>query len=158
VSKESHALISIYPAHAEAILAGTKKVELRRRLPALTVGTRLWIYATKPIAAVVGVVTVAEITRAHPRTLWNRHAAVSNLRYSEFMEYFDGTDEGTAISFSSVERVVPIDIESLRTLRDGFHPPQVVLKFTAREAFELGRLSKASTRIAGGSSQFELLA
>jgi predicted transcriptional regulator len=58
VPDASDALISIRPGYANAILDGTKTIELRRRVPELVSGTRLWIYATRPTAAVVGVAPI----------------------------------------------------------------------------------------------------
>jgi hypothetical protein len=67
------AIISIHPGYADAILAGTKTIELRRRVPKLTTGSQLWIYATRPTGAVIGVVTVQDVTKAHPMTIWKKH-------------------------------------------------------------------------------------
>ncbi|MDE0040937.1 MAG: ASCH domain-containing protein, partial [Candidatus Poribacteria bacterium] len=64
------ALISIRPNFAEAILAGKKTVEIRRRIPALQVGTRLWIYATRPLGAIIGTAIVAKIIEGTPTELW----------------------------------------------------------------------------------------
>jgi hypothetical protein len=66
VPDASDAIISIHPGYADAILDGTKTIELRRRVPELANGTRFWIYATRPTAAVVGVATISDVKRAHP--------------------------------------------------------------------------------------------
>src|SRR4051794_32919901 len=50
VAEETDAIISIHPSYADAILAGEKTIELRRRIPNISQGARLWIYATRPIA------------------------------------------------------------------------------------------------------------
>ena len=135
------ALISIHPCHANAILDGTKTIELRRRVPALVNGTRLWIYATRPTAAVGGVATISEVSRAHPRTIWRKHRDGAGVDHASFVEYFRGAQEAVAILLTAVKRVGPITIEELRKIRDRFHPPQVLLRLTDTEATALQRLA-----------------
>ena len=89
----SDAIISIHPEYATAILDGTKTIELRRRIPSLGQGARLWIYATRPTAAIVGIATIASVSRAHPRTIWQKHRSATGVDYASFTEYFAGTTE-----------------------------------------------------------------
>jgi predicted transcriptional regulator len=141
VPDASDALISIHPGYANAILDGTKTIELRRRVPELANGTRLWIYATRPTAAVVGVATISDVNRAHPRTIWRKHRDGAGVDHASFMEYFQGAQEGVAILLAAVKGVGPITIEELRKIRDGFHPPQVLLRLTDAEAIALQHLA-----------------
>jgi predicted transcriptional regulator len=138
----SDAIISIHPGYVNAILNGTKTIELRRRIPALTSGTRLWIYATRPTAAIVGVATISDVNRAHPRTIWQKHRDGTGVDHASFMEYFNGAQEAIAILLYAVKRVGPITIEELREIRDRFHPPQVLLRLTNLEAKALQRLAR----------------
>lgn len=135
------AIISIHRGYADAILAGTKTVELRRRLPALLPETRLWIYATKPVGAVIGFATVLELDKATPATIWRRYRSDAGVDYSSFKEYFNGTHEAVAILLSAVKRIKPIDISQLRQVRKSFHPPQVLTRLTARESKLLHKIS-----------------
>lgn len=137
------AIISIYPAHAHAILEGTKTIELRRRIPALSSGMRLWIYATRPTAAVVGVVTIEDVARARPATIWKQHRQGAGLDHASFKAYFAGTQEAVAILLSAARRVGPISMEQLRQVRDRFHPPQVLTHLTSVEARALRTLAKS---------------
>lgn len=142
------AIISIHPDYADAILNGTKTIELRRRIPELASGSRLWIYATRPTAAVVGVVTITNVNKAHPRTIWQKHKEGTGLDHASFKEYFSGAQEAVAILLKTAKRVGPITVEQLREIRDRFHPPQVLLRLTASEAKALQRLAKRSTNLA----------
>jgi predicted transcriptional regulator len=139
VPDASDALISIHPDYANAILDGTKTIELRRRVPELVNGSRLWIYATRPTAAVVGVATISDVNRAHPRTIWRKHRDGAGVDHASFMEYFQDTQEAVAILLAAVKRVGPITIEELREIRDRFHPPQVLLRLSDAEAKALQR-------------------
>jgi predicted transcriptional regulator len=136
------AIISIHPGYATAILDGTKTIELRRRIPSLGKGARLWIYATRPTAAVVGVATIADVSRAHPRTIWQKHRAGTGVDYDSFTEYFAGTTEGIAILLAAARRVRPVSLEQLRKVRARFHPPQVLVRLTSAEAEALENLAK----------------
>jgi predicted transcriptional regulator len=142
VADACDAIISIHPDYADAILDGTKTIELRRRIPELASGSRLWIYATRPTAAVVGVVIITDVNRAHPRTIWQRHKNKTGLDHASFKEYFCGAQQAVAILLKAAERVGPITVEQLRQIRGRFHPPQVLVRLTASEAKALQKLAK----------------
>lgn len=136
------AIISIHPTYADAILAGKKTIELRRRVPELPSGTRLWIYATRPTGAVIGFVTILNVARAHPTKIWKKHRNGAAIDYVSFKSYFNGAREAVAISLTAEQRVDPITIDQLREIRERFHPPQVLTRLTDSEAEALRRLAK----------------
>jgi predicted transcriptional regulator len=142
VPDAADAIISIHPTYADAILAGKKTIELRRRIPELPSGTRLWIYATRPTGAVVGVATIQEVTRAHPATIWKRHRNGAGVDHASFKAYFNGAEKAVAILLAAVQRVEPITIDQLREIREGFHPPQVLVRLTVAEAKALRKLAR----------------
>jgi predicted transcriptional regulator len=141
VPDATDAIISVHPDYARAILAGTKTVELRRRIPGLSPGTRLWIYATRPIKAVVGLVTIRGVARAHPAALWRKHHAGTGLDHTAFKTYFNGSRLGVAILLEAAKPVQPITIKQLQRIRDRFHPPQVVTRLSSLEAKALQMLA-----------------
>lgn len=136
------AIISIRSDYANAILAGTKTIELRRRIPELPAGTRLWIYATRPTGAVVGFVTIQGVARARPATIWRKHRTRTGVDHAAFKAYFNGSQVAIAIVLAAARRVVPITIEQLRGVRGGFHPPQVAMRLTAPETKALRNLAQ----------------
>ena len=140
--EKADAIISIHPGYAEAILAGEKTVELRRRVPALLYGSRLWIYATRPTAAVVGFVTIQGVNKADPITIWRQYRHNAGIDLAAFQTYFAGTHEAVAIVLAAAKRVGPITMEQLKTVRDSFHPPQTVIRLTDFEASSLRRIAK----------------
>ena len=127
------ALISIRPNYARAILAGIKTVELRRRIPVLQRGTRLWIYATRPLGAVVGTAIVQEIVEATPAHIWNTLKSRTALNRCEFDEYFSGTSCASALLLSDVLKTRRIGIEEMRKMLEGFHPPQVLMRLSPEQ-------------------------
>jgi predicted transcriptional regulator len=141
VPDATDAIISIHPNYADAILAGTKTVELRRRIPKLPSGTRLWIYATRPTGAVIGVVNIQDVARAHPSAIWRDHRHSVGVDHASFDAYFSGTQEAVAILLAAARRVKPITIDQLRKVRSRFHPPQVLTRLTESEAKILLKLA-----------------
>lgn len=135
------ALISIRPNFAKAILSGKKTVEIRRRIPALKVGTRLWIYATRPLGAIVGTAIVSKIIEDTPIEIWKTCMDQIALGQCEYDEYFAGTDRALGIVLSEITRWHPIGIEQLRKIRNGFHPPRVLLRLSRQETNSLTKLA-----------------
>ena len=124
----------VYP---DAILSGAKTVELRRRIPALSIGTCLWIYATRPRGAVIGTAVVSEVIRGTPEEIWevcSDDAAIDRYAYDA---YFDGSAEAFGIFLCEIVRREPISFESLKKIRSNFHPPQVLTRLSAQEALSL---------------------
>ena len=139
--KTTDAIISIHSDYANAILAGTKTIELRRRIPEISPGTRLWIYATRPIGAVVGSAIAQGVAKAHPAKIWKLHRNRTGIDHEAFKAYFNGSLMAVAISLGAAKRIEPITIEQLRGIRDRFHPPQVLTRLTSSEANALRKLA-----------------
>ncbi|RWO65005.1 MAG: ASCH domain-containing protein [Mesorhizobium sp.] len=144
MSKTSEAIISIRPNFAEAILSGEKTIELRRRIPLIGIGTRLWIYATKPVGAVVGSATVKRIIRGLPEEVWAKGGDQAGIDRESFDIYFDGAVEAIGLVLEDIRPGRPISIEKLRLIRTGFHPPQVILRISDSEASSLLQLLNAA--------------
>jgi predicted transcriptional regulator len=122
---KSTLLLSIHPRFADGILAGVKRVELRRRLPRVGAHDSVVIYATAPTMAVVGFFTVESVLRLPLGPLWHRVRDIAGLRRAEYLDYFDGVTEGVGIFVGDVTRFnQPIPLAELRALWQGFHPPQ----------------------------------
>lgn len=127
------AIISIHRGHAEAILTGRKTVELRRRFPEVPLGTRLWIYATRPTGAILGFAKIHDVDRGSPPRIWNKHRDGAAIDRSAFQKYFEGAEEAIAILLATARTTLPIPLEELNRIRNCFHPPQVLLRLTASE-------------------------
>ena len=118
-------LISLRPRFANDILAGEKRVELRRIRPRISRGDIIVIYASLPVGAIVGFARVLHVTAGAPSLLWKSVGAVSGLRKGEFSEYFRGSSEGFAIHLGTTRRREdPLTLTTLRKKIPGFSPPQ----------------------------------
>lgn len=144
MNSESDAIISIHPRYAHAILDGVKTIELRRRIPSISIGTRLWIYATLPVGAVIGTATVERIVRGEPEEIWVQFGHQAGINRPDFDAYFEGAQEAVGIILSEAQRNKEhVEISQLRELRRGFQPPQVMIRINEQESQSLRRLSRA---------------
>lgn len=150
-SGAEHALISVKPIFAADIMSGAKTVELRRRGVRLVAGDHLWIYATKPIARVVGIVTVHGTVIASPATIWRRFGAQSCITKAEFEAYTDGCEVVSAIQLSHPYAALsPVSLEELRRAVKGFQPPQYMQRVPVK-----GKLRQMLARAMGLSDLTE---
>lgn len=133
-SVEDDRLISIRPSFAAAIFNGSKTVEVRRKIPPIKPGIRLWIYVTKPVGEVRGIARVAEIIEGDPDAVWSTCGPRTGLARADFDDYLAGSAKAYGLVLQEVEVGYPASIEALRGLRTGFHPPQVITRLTATEA------------------------
>jgi predicted transcriptional regulator len=93
--------MSLHPRYAEAILAGTKRVEFRKKAFRRPVNFAL-LYATKPIGTVIGAFEIQAIRIAPPMLLWDRYGDVGGIARDELEAYYGGTDTGVAIEIGRV--------------------------------------------------------
>lgn len=113
------ALLSIHPPYAQAIMAGTKRVEFRKQAFARPV-SHIVIYETAPTGRIVGAVRVASFDIASPAELWERYGKVGAIDATDFDGYYDGRDVGVAIQLDGPP--VPLDLP-LSAVGQG-RPPQ----------------------------------
>ena len=122
---ERMVVLSLKPRFSEAILAGIKTVELRRTEPKIVVPTRALLYASTPVRALVGTCIIDSIRSADLATLWDEYGSRSDLRHSEFLQYFQGVGSGTALALTRPRAFgQPIALKDLRAKPKGFRPPQ----------------------------------
>ncbi|WP_421850883.1 ASCH domain-containing protein [Novosphingobium sp.] len=132
-------LISIRPRFADAIFNGAKTVEIRRKIPPMKLGSRLWIYVTKPVGEVRGIAWIADIIEGDHEAVWDACGSRTGLARADFNRYLHGSAKAYGLVLRDVEIGTPASMEALRELRPGFHPPQVVTRLTAPEAEGLQR-------------------
>jgi predicted transcriptional regulator len=100
-------VFSLHPWAAQAILAGTKTVELRRTAPHLTDGEQIVLYATSPVQRVVGRATVAGVDHGPAGELAVRHGDAALTGRRRAFDYLDGGGRPGAILIRSVEPCEP---------------------------------------------------
>lgn len=131
-------LVSIHGKYAELIMTGVKRVELRRRFDLDAAGSRMFIYATLPTAAVVGHARIERVDRLAVRDIWSRHGSSASISVDEFERYFDGVENGCAVLLSEPKRfATPIPLDQMRRMH-GLTPPQsyIFLRDNHRDLIE----------------------
>ena len=89
-------LMSIHPEFANAIFDGRKRYEFRRVLFKENVDEIL-VYATMPVARVIGNFKIARIHEDEPSALWLKTQAAGGVTKETFDGYFKGRDKAFAI-------------------------------------------------------------
>jgi predicted transcriptional regulator len=117
-------LLSVRPAYAESILAGAKRAEIRRQRPAIVPGVPLIIYATMPVAAVVGTASIGAVREGSPQDLWDRYHHDMGITWDEFDQYLRGLSIAHLLLLNSARRLTsPLTLDNMReSVR--FQPPR----------------------------------
>lgn len=131
--------MAIHGEFAELILAGTKRVEFRKAAFRRPV-SHVFIYATAPVARVVGYFEVAAVDEGSPPTLWRSYSGVAGIDYPRYRGYFAGHRRGVAIR---VKRAVAFE----RPIRLGQHglPPRAPQNFAYVNAAVVRKLRAEPT-------------
>ena len=95
--------MAIHPGYAEAILAGHKRVEFRKRPLAPDVMSVL-IYATSPVQGIVGEFTIRRITAGSPAEVWNQFGDVGCIDAEDYDRYYANSTTAYAIVISGIRR------------------------------------------------------
>jgi predicted transcriptional regulator len=108
----SEILMSIHREYVDAILAGTKTWEFRRRT-ALKAGDRVWMYATVPTGAVLGWFVIGEVVALNARHPDERVAREGNSTPAGLADYFSGLERGFGLGVAQRGRLrVPVHLPS----------------------------------------------
>ena len=97
-------LLSVKPVYADALLAGTKKAEIRRRFPSAAPGTTVFVYASSPVRALVGTLRLDQITRESPDIVWRDHHHQIEIAEDALTHYLAGRDEAAMLWVSRPNR------------------------------------------------------
>lgn len=115
------ALFAIHPGYAEAILAGEKRVEFRRKGPAVPI-SHVVVYATAPVRKVVGWFAVGGVEADSPVALWDRFGRIGGIEHGAFERYYAACEMGLAITVADARALdEPLGLEELAL---GSHAPQ----------------------------------
>lgn len=93
--------MSLHPEFASLILAGTKRVEFRKRKFGEAV-THVIVYATCPIKKILGFFEVSRVREDTPKKLWSKYRAKGGIARDTFWSYYGGRSTGVAIEVGRV--------------------------------------------------------
>jgi predicted transcriptional regulator len=106
-------LLSLRPRFSNAILDGSKTVELRRRFPNVLPSTRVFMYSSTPIRAIVGSFEIEQVLTGGVDQVWDRHGSRTTLSREEYDAYFADTASAVAIELRRpvrVHRHIPLNL------------------------------------------------
>lgn len=126
-----HILISLEPRHAENILTGRKRVELRKRSMNVDAGTTVWIYAKLPVGSVVGKARVSKVLAATPASIWRRFGKDTGVTKQEFSAYYGESEQAVVLVLEETTRFEQaISLAHLRKTTGSFYPPQFFIRLS----------------------------
>jgi predicted transcriptional regulator len=122
--KPVEVVFPIQPYWVRLIAQRLKTLEFRRKWPDLNAPYRAAVYASGPVSALVGVVSISRVHTGSPECM----ARLSNQfcvpeSEDEIQSYFAGASKGAALQIDSYSAFqTPLGLEDLR--RMNFRPPQ----------------------------------
>lgn len=118
-------LLALRPRFADAILDGTKTVELRRRRANAEPGSIGLLYASSPRRSLVGAIRLGTVESWTPSTIWRKWGPRCGLSKPEFTRHFADSPIVTAIEICAVVAFAhAVDLAELRSRSSGFLVPQ----------------------------------
>ena len=115
-------LLSIKPKYADLILAGTKRVELRRSWPSNDVGVMV-LYSSAPMQKLVGVAFIDRIEECDFESLWTlANTNGGGVTYDELKAYTKGKKTAFGVMISRV-KVAETQVDP-KEIFPSFTPPQ----------------------------------
>jgi predicted transcriptional regulator len=118
-------LLAVKPVWANAILQGRKKWEYRRLPPRLDYGSRVFLYATLKVGALVGEFTAGRVVTESADKLLDLTCHDTPHWREVIREYLSGLTTATAIEITNpVSYRVPLTLRRLREIVPDFSPPQ----------------------------------
>jgi predicted transcriptional regulator len=126
--------LSLRPEYADLILCGEKTVELRRRKPDVQDNDIVILYAASPVKSILGTARVQSVVQGTVTSIWRDFGSETGITQSTYKTYFDNSVEATAIRLRKTKRLsVPLTLDSIRRIIDGFTPPQSYRYLSAQE-------------------------
>ena len=115
-------LLSIRPEFSDAIWAGQKRFEFRRRIFNTIEHAEAYVYTSAPISLVTGRFSIRDLVVGTPTQVWRLTNDVAGIDESRYFSYFDDRNIAFAIAIGEYEKFeVPIDLTSHFGLK---RPPQ----------------------------------
>ncbi len=127
-------ILSIHPEYARMIFEGTKKVELRKIYPRqVESGDYVFVYVTSPVQKIIGYFEIEKIIAKEPENLWQLIKDIAGVSYEQYSEYFERVSTAYAIYVKNVQRIMPLDLTTIKKILPEFRPPQGYLYLSGEE-------------------------
>lgn len=133
----TNVILSIKPIYAEAIMAGTKKVEFRKKIFKREV-EKIFIYSSMPKKMIIGYFTILEIIEDTPSNIWKEFKEVGGISEKDFFEYYKNTEQGFSIKIDKVVK-----------FKEEIEPEEFIEEFCAPQSYiYIEQKTTANSRLA----------
>lgn len=102
-SMDSKLVLSVHPKHAEQIMLGNKRIEIRRKFSKGWEGARFNIYASAPTKSLMGEARIDRVIESAPTRIWEHFGDFIGCAKEEFDEYTQGTETVFALVLNEVK-------------------------------------------------------
>jgi predicted transcriptional regulator len=117
--------ISVKPEFANKLINKTKTIELRKNKPNVNIGDFVIIYATVPIASIIGFGRIKRIIENSPDFIWDNFSEELGIDKIRYDDYFKLTNRAIGIEINSICKLpFAIKLIDLRKFMPKFSPPQ----------------------------------
>ncbi|MGQ4913669.1 MAG: ASCH domain-containing protein [Candidatus Asgardarchaeia archaeon] len=118
-------LMSVKPIYAKLIFEGRKKYEFRKKIPTLQYNSRVIVYASSRVRAIVGEFRVGNVYYMSIPDLWKlAKEKEGGVTKKQFFEYFRGYSHGYAIEIlAPFKYPKELTLDEIRKVIPGFNPP-----------------------------------
>ncbi len=129
-SMDDDLVMSIRPEFAERIIQGHKTVEVRRVFAKKWQGSRVSLYASAPVRALIGSATISKVIKGTPEDVWENYHIALGCRKKDFFDYTKSAREVYAIELEDIRPFIAnVPVTQIgRLLDDDLRPPQSYLK------------------------------
>ena len=119
-------VMSMHPEYADRVFSRSKQVEFRKKFSVKWRGCKAVVYGTKPLGALMGEVTMRNITCDTPANVWERFGAMGGCSQQDFATYVGSSPSVYAIELSDVTPYIsPIGLAQVSHLiNEDLRPPQ----------------------------------
>jgi predicted transcriptional regulator len=116
-SNDCDLVLSIKPEHANNIINGKKRVEIRRSFSTRWQNSKALLYSSSPQKHFVGEAIIGEVQSAAPQMIWDTWNTEIGCSSEEYFSYCKGSEKVYAVVFSEVNRfmhsIPKIQLETL---------------------------------------------
>jgi len=118
-------IFSIKQQFADKIFRNEKRVEYRRQNVKVQANELCLVYTSSPVKELSGYFVVKRKLRMPIGKLWQKTKVHAGISKSEFLKYFEGCIEGTAIVLKLVKQFITgLNLVEIKTILRNFTPPQ----------------------------------
>ncbi|MCC9061444.1 hypothetical protein [Flavobacterium piscisymbiosum] len=133
----TNVILSIKPIYAEAIMAGTKKVEFRKKIFKREV-EKIFIYSSMPKKMIIGYFTILEVIEDTPSNIWKEFKDVGGISEKDFFDYYKNTEKGFSIKIDKVVK-----------FKEEIEPEEFIEEFCAPQSYiYIEQKTTANSRLA----------